>query len=76
MSSSRMCWTMCITISCSPSTSIGETRAAMIASSPQANSAMRPNPGGCRSPGVRAAPPPPEVDGRRDEHAEQHSGLE
>ena len=36
MSSSRMCWSMCITISCSPSPSIGETSAARIAIRPDA----------------------------------------
>ena len=50
MSSSRMCWTMCITSSWSPSPSIGETSAARIAAARR-----RTAPGG-RSPGLCGEP--------------------
>ena len=65
MSSSRMCWSMCITISCSPSTSIGETSAARIASQAHAEQQQPPDAGRVRLPGLPGAPPGPHVQERQ-----------
>ena len=54
MSSSRMCWTMCITISWSPSESSGDTSATRIVIRPSANRDSRHALGGWEVPAARA----------------------
>jgi hypothetical protein len=49
MSSSRMCWTMCMANDCSPRRSIGEISAAPRVSAPAVKASMRPT-GAARGP--------------------------
>ena len=62
MSSSRMCWTMCIAKDCSPRRSIGEMSAAASVSAPAANASMRPTGRGAGAVPGADAPPARHVD--------------
>ena len=75
-SSSRMCWTMCMTKACSPSRSMGEMSAAMRASMPAGEGEQAPDGRGARAVADADAAPARDVGHRRQADERQGTRVE